>query len=164
MDAEAMTGKVFLICGVICSGKSTLARHMAEECRAIILSCDELTKALGDDLGDRHDAIAARIHTYLQGKAVALCRLGVNVILEWGFWRAADRAEMSRFLKGAGVPFEWHYIDVSHEQLMRNVARRNANPGPCDYMVDRGLLDKCLDAFQPPAAGEMDVVHVSPNC
>jgi len=164
MDAEAMTGKVYLICGMICSGKSTLAERLSLQNRAAILSCDELTKALGDDLGDLHDAIAARIHVYLQNKAVALCRLGVNVILEWGFWRAADRAEISRFLSDSGVPFEWHYMDVSPERLARNIASRNARPGPCDYIVDQGLLDKCRAAFEPPAAGEMDVVHTSANC
>ena len=159
-----MTGKVYLICGVICSGKSTLAKRLSEQHRAIVLSCDELTKALGDDLGDRHDAIAARIHLYLQHKAVELCRLGMNVILEWGFWRAADRKEMSRFLSDCGVPFEWHYMDVSGNQLARSIASRNAHPGPSDYIVDQGLLDKCLAAFEPPEAGEMDVVHVSANC
>lgn len=156
--------KIILICGVICCGKSTLARALAQRERAIILSCDELTKAIGDDLGDRHDAVAARLHVYLRDKAAELSRLGLNVILDWGFWRAADREEMSRFLRDNRIPFEWHYMDISREQLERNIARRNADPGPSDYYVDQGLLDKCLDAFEPPAPGEMDVVHAPSNC
>ena len=151
--------KVNLICGVICSGKSTLARELAAREHAVILSNDELTKALGDDLGERHDAVALRTQHYLREKAVEIVRAGVSVILEWGFWRKADRAEISRFLSEQGVPFEWHCLDVSPEQLRRNIESRNLNPGPSDYYVDQGLLDKCLSAFEPPAPGEMDVIH-----
>lgn len=156
--------KVYLICGVICSGKSTLTRELGGKHRAITLSCDELTKAVGDDLGAAHDAIALRLQRYLRDKAVELTSLGLNVILDWGFWRASDRAEMTRFLEARGVDHEWHYMDVSWAQLERNIDRRNACPGPSDYVVDAGLLDKCLSAFEPPAPGEMDFVHVSPNC
>lgn len=156
--------KIILICGMICSGKSTLAERLARTEGAVVLSCDALTKVIGDDLGERHDAIASRIQIYLRNMAVELARLGVNVILEWGFWRAADRAEMRRFLAECGVTQEWHYINVSQDQLARNIRRRNAAPGPSDYIVDDGLLRKCLDAFQPPATGEMDAVHVSSNC
>lgn len=156
--------KIILICGMICSGKSTLAERLTRTEGAVVLSCDALTKVIGDDLGDRHDAVAGRIQLYLRNMAVELARLGVNVILEWGFWRAADRAEMRRFLAECGVPQEWHYMDVSRDQLARNIRRRNAAPGPSDYIVDEGLLRKCLDAFQRPDDGEMDVIHVSSNC
>ena len=152
--------KVWLICGVICSGKSTLARELAEREGAVILSCDELTKALGDDLGALHDAVAARVQLYLRQKAVELVRVGVNVILDWGFWRAADRAAMCRYLGENGIEYEWRYMDVSPQQLRRNIERRNAHPGASDYIVDDGLLQKCLSIFEPPTEGElMEALH-----
>ena len=156
--------KIILICGAICSGKSTLARRLSKEENAVILSNDELTKAIGDSLGEAHDAVAKRMQLYLRGKAVEIVRAGVSVILEWGFWRKSDRDEMTRYLIEQGVPFEWHYMDVSPEQLRRNAAERNAHPGPSDYIVDESLMLKCLSAFEPPAPGEMDVIHVSANC
>ena len=156
--------KIILICGAICSGKSTLARELAQRENAVILSNDELTKAVGEYLGEQHDAIAERMQLYLRGKAVEIARAGVSVILEWGFWRRADRAEITRYLTAQGVPFEWHYMDVAPVQLRRNIARRNAHPGPSDYVVDEGLMQKCLSAFEPPSPGEMDIIHVSANC
>ena len=156
--------KIILICGAICSGKSTLARRLAKEESAVILSNDELTKAIGDDLGEAHDAIAGRTQLYLRGKAVEIVRAGVSVILEWGFWRRADRDDISRYLDERNIPYEWHCMEVTPEQLRRNAAERNAHPGPSDYLVDEGLLQKCLSAFEPPAPGEMDVIHVSANC
>lgn len=146
--------KVYLICGVICSGKTTLARTLAARERAVILSCDELTKALGDDLGERHDAVALRVQNYLKEKTVELVKIGVNVILDWGFWRAADRASISNDLRDKGIEYEWRYTQVSPEELKRNIARRNASPGPSDYPVDEGLMAKCLAAFETPSDDE----------
>lgn len=156
--------KVILICGTLCSGKSTLAGRLAAREGAVILSVDRVTKLFGDDLGDRHDAVAARVQGYLRDRAVELVRLGVSVILDWGFWRASDRAEISRYLDENGVPFEWHYMDVDRERLSRNIAARNAHPGPSDYIVDAGLMDKCLSAFEPPEPGKMDFAHTSAFC
>ena len=130
----------------------------------MVLSCDELTKAVGEDLGERHDAIAARLRSYLLDRAAELARLGMDVILDWGFWWAADRLKTARFFAEKGIVCEWHYMDVSRAQLERNIGRRNACPGPSDYRVDAGLLNKCLSAFEPPAPGEMDVVHTSAIC
>jgi hypothetical protein len=70
---------------------------------------------------------------------------------------------MSRYLDEQNIPCEWHYMDVTPEQLRRNAARRNARPGPSDYIVDEGLMQKCLSAFEPPEPGEMDAVHVPSN-
>ena len=156
--------KIILICGAICSGKSTLARELAKRENAVILSNDELMKAVGDYLGDQHDAIARRMQLYLRGKAVEIVRAGVSVILEWGFWRRADREEITRYFNEQNIPCEWHCMDVTPTQLRRNAARRNARPGPSDYIVDEGLLQKCLSAFEPPSPGEMDFIHVSANC
>ena len=147
--------RVYLICGVICSGKTTLAHALAERERAVILSCDEITRALGDDLGDRHDAIALRVQEYLKRKTVEFIRVSVNVILDWGFWREADRAEMSEYLLENGIEFEWHYTQVSPKELRRNIERRNASLGPSDYYVDDGLMAKCLAAFEPPTEVEI---------
>ena len=38
--------KVFLICGKICSGKSTYARKLMENRQAVLLSADEIMLAL----------------------------------------------------------------------------------------------------------------------
>ena len=39
-------GKVFLICGKICIGKSLYAKALREKYNAVILSTDEVTKDL----------------------------------------------------------------------------------------------------------------------
>jgi len=53
--------KVILICGKICSGKTTYAKNIMEKNKAVLLSVDEITLTLfGQHLGSEHDEIAKK--------------------------------------------------------------------------------------------------------
>ena len=158
------TKKVILICGIICSGKSYYAKQLAEQCGAVILSTDEVTYDLtGNEQGDSYDEFARRVNRYLRKKAAEIVRAGANVILDWGFWTRADRAEIARFFQSEGIPFAWPYIDVAEDTWHRQIAQRNravaAGEGGSDFYVDEGLLNKALAAFEIPERDEMDVWH-----
>ena len=156
--------KVILICGKICSGKSCYAKSLRERMNAVILSTDEATwDLIENEQGPFYDAFAKKVNLYLRKKAVEIVKAGVNVILDWGFWTAGDRREISGYLSSQGVGYEWHYIDIDDSRWKRNIARRNARidlgrKGP-DFYVDEGLLEKLESLFSPPEAGEMDVVY-----
>ena len=80
--------KVILICGKICSGKSTYAQQLRRENRAVVLSIDEVMLAFfGQHCGSRHDEYADRAQKYLLDQSLALIEAGVDVILDWGFCR-----------------------------------------------------------------------------
>ena len=50
---------------------------------------------------------------------------------------------------------------VGRELVAReNIALRNAAPGPSDYFVDEGLLQKCVRCFEAPDAEEARDWHV----
>ena len=155
--------KVYLICGRICSGKSCYAARLRERENAVILSCDELTFALFDgQLGDAHDAMRARMESYLRHKSVEIVRAGTNVILDWGFWTAHGRRDVRAFYAGHDVACEMHYIDVSPEVWKLQIERRNeaVRRGLANtYIVDNGLLAKLESLFQEPTADEIDVWH-----
>lgn len=158
------TKKVILICGKICSGKSYYARQLRGQYDAVILSTDEVTYDLTrNQQGDSYDEFARRVNGYLRKKAAEIVRAGANVILDWGFWTRADRAEIAEFFREQGVPFEWHYVDVAEETWQRQIAERNraveAGEGGSDFYVDEGLLNKVLLAFEVPEREEMDVWH-----
>lgn len=154
--------KVYLICGKICSGKTRYARQLAARERAVILSCDELDwEIFHHELGEAHDRVMADVHRYLHRKAIEIARAGANVVLDWGFWAAGERARVSEMYREAGVPFEWHEVRVSDADWRTNIAERNAlvRMELCaDYFVDEGLLAKVNRLFEPPRDGEMDVV------
>ena len=66
-DMEVVTvAKVYMMCGKICSGKSTHATELRALYHAVVLSVDEITLALfGQDAGDKHDDYVERAERYL---------------------------------------------------------------------------------------------------
>lgn len=145
---------VYLTCGKICSGKSTFARKLAKEKKAVILSCDELTKLFPS--AENHEAVLEKVEQYLLTKMEEIINCGINVILDWGFWTKQKRTEMTVRLEGLGIPYEWYYIKVSDSQLRENIKKRNSALGKSDYFVDDGLLNKCLSIFEEPDEDEMN--------
>ena len=152
-----MEARIECLCGMICSGKSTLARRLAREENAVILSTDEFTRLWPDPLSsDRFDEFSRAVNALLLRKAVEIARAGANVVLDWGFWSRQNRREVSETLRGAGIPFRWWYLDTPPEQIRRNAEKRNAAGGADVYFVDEGLLQKCLSRFEPPLPDEVD--------
>ena len=152
---------VHLICGKICAGKSTFARTLAREKNAVILSCDEIMTLFPQPEGDEaYTAVSAGVKAFLLRKAAETVACGANVILDWGFWRKADRAETSAFFAAKAISFEWYYLDISDARWRENIARRNAAPGPSDYFADEGLLQKCVRRFEAPDAEEARNWHI----
>ena len=156
--------KIIAICGKICSGKTHYAKQIRETERAVILSCDELTKALFDnDLGEKHDEMALRIWSYLKNKSAELVHAGCTVILDWGFWSCENRRSLTAFCRSQNIRCEWHYIDVDDETWRKNIEERNSRvlngEGGSDYFLDEGLMAKLLSMWEAPSGMEMDVWH-----
>lgn len=155
--------KIILICGKICSGKTHYVKAIKAQNRAVLLSCDEIeAQVFQHSLGDRHDAVAGSIKGYLHQKAVEIALAGCDVILDWGFWGGAEREAVSAFYRRQGIPYEWHYIDISDADWQRNIQSRNAAVSAgetADYAVDAGLLKKLTTLFEPPDKREMHVWH-----
>lgn len=161
--AEERQPKAYLICGNICTGKTFYANQLSAAKNAVILSCDEIENDLFQkNLGKSHDEMAERIHLYLLKKAAEIIHHGTSVILDWGFWRKADRENTSNYFKSHGIPYEWHYMDTSVEQRSKNIESRNQavkKRNSPDYYVDSGLLEKCNTLFEPPSREEIDIWH-----
>lgn len=154
--------KVIAICGKICSGKTWYANKIKEKENAVILSCDELTKDLFDnDLGEKHDEMASRIHRYLKKKAVELANAGCSVILDWGFWSEESRKSTAEFFRSQNIICEFHYIDIDDQTWRRNIEERNSKvlcgEGGSDYYLDDGLMAKLLSQWQEPSKDEIDI-------
>lgn len=144
--------KVILICGKLCSGKSTLAEKLKVQESAVVLSCDELVlQVIGEYLGDRHEEITACAQAYLRQKASEIVRSGCNVILEWGFWTRKSRQEIMAFFRNAGVAFEWIVIRIPDKQWHEQIEKRNCaiNGGQTGvYFIDQALLAKANSLFE----------------
>ena len=156
--------KIIALCGKICSGKSYYANQIKEKEKAIILSCDELTKDLFDnDLREKHDEMTLRICSYFKRKAVELVNIGCTVILDWGFWSADNRRSLTEFCQSQNIHCEWHYIDVDDKTWSKNIEERNNRilngNGGSNYYLDEGLMGKLLSIWEEPTKDEIYIWH-----
>lgn len=153
--------KVILMCGRICSGKSTYANALRKRLHAAVLSVDEIMLALfGQDVGEKHDQYVESCEKYLFEKALELVEVGIDGIVDIGLWTKAERESARNFFRTRGAACEIHYVDISDEEWSKRIAKRNADitGGNCRaYYVDRGLADKFNKLFEKPAPSEVDV-------
>ena len=155
--------KVILVCGRLCSGKTTYARRLMEKGGMVLLSIDEIMLSMfGQHCGDMHEEYAARTERYLLGKDAEIVSSGIDVVLDWGFWRAEQRFRIRKYFSQMGIACEMHMLRVDDETWNARIAGRNAEvaAGREDaYFVDENLARKFAEMFEMPDAREVDVYY-----
>lgn len=153
--------KVILICGKICSGKSTYAEQLRKQNKSVLLSVDEITLALFEQhIGDKHDEYVEKTQNYLFNKSLELLESDIDVILDWGFWMKEERDYAKEFYKSRNIAYEFHYIDISDELWNIRLNKRNnaiLAEETNAYFVDENLAAKFGALFQMPGRDEIDV-------
>jgi predicted kinase len=153
--------KIILICGKICSGKTTYAKNIMEENKAVLLSVDEITLSLfGQHLGYKHDEIAEKTEKYLYKKSVEIISLGINVIFDWGFWKKSQRKYATEYFGNLRIEIEWHYIEVNNKIWGEYVQKRNndvENSKENNYFIDENIAKKFWNIFEEPQKDEINI-------
>lgn len=153
--------KVILICGKICSGKSTYAEQLCKNNHTILLSVDEIMLSLfGQHCGDKHDLYSERTKKYMFDKSVKLIENGIDVILDWGFWTKDGRDHAKEFYNDRGIECELHYININDETWKARLKKRNdavSAEETLAYFVDDNLAAKFNKLFEMPTDDEIDV-------
>ena len=145
--------RLILICGLPGSGKTTLAKQLAAEVRAVRLSPDEWKHALGIDYYDEDGRV--RLEDRLWLLARELLALGQSVVMEHGFWAREERDELRLAGRTLGATVELHYLEASVDELWRRLARRNEDPQPGTAPINRDDLEKWAGQFEAPDAAEL---------
>ena len=153
--------KVILICGKICSGKSTYAEQLRTENKAVLLSIDEIMLAMFCFyVGDKHDEYVEKTEKYLFDKSLEIIENGINVILDWGFWTKDERIFAKKFYSARGIEHEFHYIDISDEIWKARLDKRNRAVEAGEamaYPIDDNLAAKFGAIFEMPDRDEIDI-------
>ena len=142
--------RLVLLCGLPASGKTTLARRLAELYGAVRLNPDEWESALGVDPFD--EGFQTRLEGQFSELTQRLLTLGTSVILEWGFWARSERDDMREVARSLGVAVELRFLDVPYEELVRRVVARHEAGG---IAVTESHMERYRDIFQPPTGDEL---------
>src|SRR5436853_7508603 len=130
--------RVVLLCGLPASGKTMLARELADAYGAVRLNPDEWESALEVDPFD--DGFQARLEAEFWELTQRLLVLGTSVVLEWGFWARSERDEKREAARALGVAVALRFLDAPYDELMRRVVARHAVGGSA---TPAGPLERC---------------------
>jgi predicted kinase len=150
------------ICGKAASGKTTLARELAERHAAVVFCEDEwltLLEARIDSLADfvRH---AKRLRAAIAPLAVRLLRLGVPVVFDFAGNTPNDRAWVRSIFESANADHVLHYIAASDDACKARLRLRNETKPEGLYFgfVGEDRFDEVTRYFVPPS--EQEKFHV----
>lgn len=153
--------KVILICGKICSGKSTYAKQLRIDNKAVLLSIDEIMLAMfGLYVGDKHDEYVDKTEKYLFNKSLEIIETGIDVIFDLGLWTKDERKYAKEFYSSRGIEHEIHYISISDATWKERLGKRNRAVLEGEimaYPVDDNLAAKFGAIFEMPDRDEIDV-------
>ena len=147
---------VHLLCGLVCAGKTTLAKRLAAELPAMRFSRDEWMLRL---YGLRHDdaryvAALTPCTRLIWDVALDALRLGQNVIMDWNHWNPERRAESRDRAQSAGFDVVLHYVDVPLEVAVERARHRRADAAGDAHRIDEAGIRHFATIFQPPTAAE----------
>jgi len=143
--------------GLPCSGKSTLARTLEHEHSALRLTPDEWhVRLFGQDAEDpEHNGRHTLIEALQWEVASRALTLGMNVILDFGFWAREEREDFRLRAKRLGASSEVHFLDVPEHELLRRLAQRNAQRSSLTFQISEKLMRPWIAFFQSPTPDEL---------
>jgi predicted kinase len=147
-----------LMVGLPCSGKTTLARTLEHEHAALRLTPDEWhIRLFGQDAeAPEHNARHTLIETLQWEVASRALALGINVILDYGFWAREEREDYRARAKERGARSEVHFLDVPPEELLRRLVRRNAQRSLTAFYIPEVMMHPWMAFFQKPTPDELE--------
>ncbi|WP_440974668.1 AAA family ATPase [Pseudomonas koreensis] len=145
-----------LMCGKIASGKSTLAKSLAEQHGALVLSEDQwLSRLYPEQINSVADYLrcARQIRGVLGPLVVDVLAAGVNVVLDFPANTVADRQWLRGLADSARVRHRLHYLDVDDDTCRARLQARNAL-AEHEFAASDAEFDLITRYFQVPEVGE----------
>lgn len=141
--------RLFVVCGLPGSGKTTRAKNLESRFGAVRFCPDDWLFDLGLDLydEDRRSKIEA-----LQWKlGQTFLNKGVSVVIEWGTWSRAERDILRLGARVVGADVELHFLSAPVDVLYERIRRRGLEDPP----INRQDLLRWAEIFQEPTEEEM---------
>jgi predicted kinase len=152
----AQVSRLYLLCGKIAAGKSTLARRLAARPTTLLISEDHWTSNLfADDLQtiDDYARYSARLRAAMGPHLVDILRQGLSVVLDFPANTVKTRAWMRSVITEANAAHELHLLDVPDAICKQRLQERNTG-GKHPFSVSEAEYDLFTSHFVLPGPEE----------
>ena len=126
-----------LIHGYLGVGKTTFSRRLEAELSAIRFSHDEWMQQLyGDDPPEQHfDDYAGRVSALMDSIWSRCLQLGLDVVLDFGFWSRPGRDRIRAVIIELGAEFKLYRLTCPDEIAWSRIQKRNLSSDPGLYIA-----------------------------
>ena len=149
MGQSQIAPRLIIVCGLPGSGKTTHAKRVAQNLRAIRFCPDEWLSVLEIGLWDGE--ARGRIEKLQRNLAQEILALGYNVVIEWGAWARSERDALRTAARALGASVELHFLDVPVDVLYARIRARNRESPP----ITPDDVKKWTEIFERPSTEEM---------
>lgn len=147
---------LYLLCGKIAAGKSTLANRLAARPATVLISEDHWNSNLFlDELKtiDDYARCSGRLRNAMGPHVVSLLKAGMSVVLDFPANTFGSRSWMRAIFEDANAANELHFVDVSDETCKRRLRERNA-AGEHPFQASESEYEVFTSYFVPPTPDE----------
>jgi predicted kinase len=125
----ARPATLYLLCGRIAAGKSTLARRLAQRPAALLIIMDDWMSILFPTENrtiDDFTHLSARLRAVMGPHVVGILRQGLSVVLDFPANTVRWRCWMRSLITEANVAHELHVLDVPDAICKERLRQRNS--------------------------------------
>lgn len=146
--------------GLPAAGKTTLARRIEIEHRALRFTPDEwMIPLFGESMANgKRNVLEGRFIA----TALSALRLGFDVVLDFGVWARDERTAIRWLASTVGADCELVYVAIGEAEQRDRVDQRAATAPESTFPMTRSDLDAWRSAFQPPGEDELSGSALDP--
>jgi predicted kinase len=147
---------LYLLCGKIAAGKSTLARRLADRPATLLITMDHWMSTLFPSENrtiEDFARLSARLRAAMAPHIVDILRQEISVVLDFPANTISWRSWMRSLINKAGVAHELHVLDVPDAICKERLRRRNS-AGEHPYQVSEESFDQFTSYFVLPTPDE----------
>jgi predicted kinase len=145
---------LFLTVGLPATGKTTAARRLEVDHRALRLTKDEWVKALH---GEQNPSSASDV---IEGRLIEIglraLELGTNVVIDYGLWGRDERSALRQAAADRGAVVEMHHFELDPAEQRRRLDQRQAEAPHTTWPMSDEELAEWAAKIDVPTPGELD--------